>query len=112
MKFFRLMRTDDIHGHSGTGCVLTGIIFRSGKVVFTWKGSEISTVTIGDSITQVENLHEHAGKGTVEIFDPEKYNSLRDWEKFMDGEPMETLKVKKKYQKKEDVADDTEAKKD
>lgn len=97
MKYFRLIRNVDIHGNSGTGCVFTGVIFKSGKAVYMWS-SEIGTVTVADSITQIENLHEHSGKGKVEIFDPEKYTSLKDLEKFLDGEPIDSLKLKKKYQ--------------
>ena len=109
MKFLRLMRKEDIHDNTGIGCVLTGAIFRGGQCAYMWK-SEVGVMHWATSIDQLKNLHEHEGKGEVDVFDPEKYMSLRDFEKFMNGEPMENLKLKPKYrpkeEKKEEETDD------
>jgi len=94
MKFFRLMRKEDVSGSSGTGVVAYGMIFSNGKCVFTWR-SEIGTVTVADSITQIEDLHTHGDKTDVEIFDAEDYVYTKDLILFFNGEPLDNLKKRK-----------------
>jgi len=104
MKFYRLMRQEDIHGNSGTGCVITAAgIWRGGQIAYMWKG-EVGVMHWATSIDQIKTLHEHGTKGTIEEFDTEKYNSLRELDRFLAGEPLKDIekKMKKKYLKKEE----------
>lgn len=64
MKTFYLMRSEDVHGNSGTGVVAEGIIFDSGMVAMTWL-SEIATVTNFRRIQDVSKLHGHEGRTIV-----------------------------------------------
>ncbi len=53
MRFFELMRDEDISGVSGIGLVAVGVVFPSGKVVVEWLGSR-STFGIYDDLADVE----------------------------------------------------------
>src|SRR4051812_5799748 len=64
MKTFYLMRSEDVHGNSGTGVVAEGIIFDSGMVAMTWL-SDIPTVTSFRRIQDVAKLHGHEGRTIV-----------------------------------------------
>lgn len=66
MKTFYLVRTEDVHGNSGTGVVAEGIIFDSGMVAMTWL-SDIPTVTNFRRIQDVAKLHGHEGRTTVVV---------------------------------------------
>lgn len=66
MKTFYLVRTEDVHGNSGTGIVAEGIIFDNGMVAMTWL-SDIPTVTNFRRIQDVAKLHGHEGKTTVVV---------------------------------------------
>lgn len=64
MKKFYLMRSEDVHGNSGTGVVAEGIIFDNGMAAMTWL-SDIPTVTNFRRIQDVAKLHGHEGKTIV-----------------------------------------------
>jgi hypothetical protein len=64
MRFFELMRDEDISGVSGIGLVAVGVVFPSGKVVVEWLGSR-STFGIYDDLADVERIHGHGGKTRV-----------------------------------------------
>lgn len=61
MKKFYLLRSEDVHGSSGTGVVAEGIVFDNGMVAMTWN-SDIPTVTTFRRITDIEKLHGHEGR--------------------------------------------------
>ena len=68
MRRFRLVRQEDVSGVSGTGSVAEGVAFSSGKVALHWCGG-ISSVTVYDSIEEVEAIHGHEGRTVVEWLD-------------------------------------------
>lgn len=104
MKFYRLIRLEDIHDNSGTGCVITAAgIWRGGQIAYMWKG-EVGVMHWATSVDQLKTLHEHGGKGKIEEFDTDKYTSLRDLERFLAGESLKSIekRMKKKYLKLEE----------
>ena len=60
MRRFHLDRHDDLTGVSGTGIVAQGVQFDNGKVALTWL-TERSSVTIYDSLIDLEAVHLHHG---------------------------------------------------
>lgn len=66
MKTFYLVRSEDVHGNSGTGIVAEGIIFDNGMVAMTWL-SDIPTVTNFRRIQDVAKLHGHEGRTIVVV---------------------------------------------
>lgn len=64
IRKFYLQRVEDESGVSGTGIVAVGVLFVSGKVVLHW-GTPIRSVTVYDSIADVEMVHGHHGKTQV-----------------------------------------------
>jgi hypothetical protein len=69
MRRFRLIRTEDVSGVSGTGVVAEGVAFASGKVALSWC-SELPTVTVYDGIGDLERIHGHEGRTRIEWLDP------------------------------------------
>jgi hypothetical protein len=66
-RLFRLFRLEDETGLSGTGVVAEGVEFANGKVAVTWGGElAVPSVTVFDSIEQVEKVHGHGGKTRIE----------------------------------------------
>lgn len=61
MKCFYLYRTEDESGISGTGRVAQGFIADNGKAALFWL-SEHPSVTIYDSVGEVQAIHGHNGK--------------------------------------------------
>jgi hypothetical protein len=57
---FYLNRLIDKSQVSGTGIVAEGVVFSNGKCVMTWL-SEHPSVTIYDSIDEVDKIHGHDG---------------------------------------------------
>jgi len=85
IKIFRLHRHEDVHGNSGTGpSVAIGVIWPNGKVALVWR-TEVTSTTIFDSISNVEELHSHGGKTTIEYFEMSK-PMMKALEAFIDGE--------------------------
>lgn len=58
VKVFSMTRIKDESGISGTGKVLVGVIFPSGKVVVEWiVSSRPSTMGLFDSFEEFEEIH-------------------------------------------------------
>jgi hypothetical protein len=66
IRRFYLERKEDPTGMSGVGRVAEGVEFENGMVAWSWL-SPNATVTISNSITQVEKLHSHNGKDPTKI---------------------------------------------
>ncbi|MDA8345465.1 MAG: hypothetical protein M0Z66_08275 [Thermaerobacter sp.] len=71
---FYLHRIVDASGVSGTGIVAVGVVLPSGKAVLEWC-SRWKTVTVFESIGQVERIHGHAGRTLLHWGLPPKENS-------------------------------------
>ncbi len=69
MRRFRLLRTEDVSGVSGTGIVAEGIVFSSGKAVLSWC-SDYGTVAVYDTLESIEAIHGHEGRTRIEWLDP------------------------------------------
>ncbi len=65
METFRLVRTEDVSGVSGTGIVAEGVRFHDGQCVLSWFGS-FHTVEICPNIEQLMAIHGHHGKTKVQ----------------------------------------------
>ena len=64
MKFFYLVRSEDVSGISGTGAVAEGVIFHDGQVAMKWR-TEVNSVAIYKNIQEVEHIHGHGGKTKI-----------------------------------------------
>jgi hypothetical protein len=69
VRRFRLVRIEDVSGVSGTGLVAEGVEFNSGKVVLGWC-SEIISLTIYDTLADMEAIHGHEGRTRIVWVDP------------------------------------------
>lgn len=67
MRTFVLRRIEDESGISGTGDVAEGVEFSNGKCTMCWI-TVYRSVTVYDSIRELEAIHGHNGK-TVVVFD-------------------------------------------
>jgi len=65
MKTFHLLRIEDESGISGTGIVAEGVVFSEGKCVLVWL-TKFKSITVYDSIQELENIHGHNGKTIIE----------------------------------------------
>ncbi len=95
VKKFYLLRSEDVHGNSGTGAVAEGIIFDSGMCAMTWM-SDTPTITMFTKITDVKKLHGHEGRTIVVIEGVKK--SLKLFESCAEQIKLKRLKVKNKDQ--------------
>jgi hypothetical protein len=77
MRRFRLIRDEDVSGVSGTGTVAEGIVFSSGKAVLSWC-SEYHSVTVFDSVRDLETVHGHEGRTRIEWLDPVESGAAAD----------------------------------
>lgn len=68
IKRFRFKRTEDVSGISGTGIVAEGVEFTNGKVVMCWLSS-VSSLSIFNNIKELELIHGHEGRATIEWMD-------------------------------------------
>lgn len=59
-KRFCMIRNTDVSGISGTGKVIEGVVFPSGKVALEWQTST-SSISIYDSIDDTVEIHGHDG---------------------------------------------------
>ena len=73
MRRFKLIRTEDVSGLSGTGYVAEGCLFRSGKCVLSWN-SDHPSLNVYDSLDDILFLHGHAGRTTVEFIDDAQHD--------------------------------------
>lgn len=69
MRRFLLIRDEDVSGVSGTGIVAEGVIFSTGKVVLSWC-SDYRSVTVYDTVSDLETVHGHQGRTRTEWLDP------------------------------------------
>lgn len=65
MRQFYLVRREDVSGVSGTGVVAEGCVFTNGKVALAWI-SQYRSVTVFDSLEEVEQIHGHDGRTTIQ----------------------------------------------
>lgn len=74
-KIFSMIRNSDESGTSGTGKVLDGVIFPSGKVVVCWDpeaseakidGKNVNSIAVFDSLEAFHKIHigQHPTNGT------------------------------------------------
>lgn len=66
---FVLQRHEDETGVSGTGTVAWGVCFPDGIVVTRWAVTEIRQTCVWASIADLEAIHGHNGKTTIEWLD-------------------------------------------
>lgn len=66
MRTFRLIRTVDVTGISGTGVVAEGVIFQDGETVVRWLSITPST-NIYKNIEEVLKVHGHGDATSVEF---------------------------------------------
>jgi len=71
LHLYKLDRKKDINGNSGIGEVAYAIGIPSGKVILWWT-TEISSVTLYDSITNAEDLHSHKGATLIKSIENPK----------------------------------------
>jgi hypothetical protein len=64
MRTFKLVRTEDVTGVSGTGVVAEGVVFEDGSAAMRWK-TETASTAVYDSIEDVERIHGHGGSTKV-----------------------------------------------
>lgn len=69
MRRFLLIRDEDVSGVSGTGAVAEGVLFATGKVVLSWC-SEYRSVTVYDTVGDLEMVHGHGGRTRIAWLDP------------------------------------------
>jgi hypothetical protein len=82
MQAFDMERVNDESGVSGTGIVLSGIIFQDGKVVIRWNSGTAST-TVFDSWEDFEEIHinPHPGNETKIHFYQLTEGDMKDFAK-------------------------------
>lgn len=68
---FRLVRTTDVSGVSGTGTVAEGCVFTNGKAVLAWLPTDRyeGAVNVYVSIADLEAVHGHDGATVIEWMD-------------------------------------------
>lgn len=69
IRRFRVMRTTDISGVSGTGQVAEGCEMSNGRVFMQWM-TPYQSVAFFDNIKALEAIHGHGGATKVEWVDP------------------------------------------
>lgn len=59
VKIFTMVRNEDESGTSGTGEVLEGVVFSTGKVAVCWKSKKtpVYSVSVFDSYQDFERVH-------------------------------------------------------
>jgi len=68
MRRFRLIRSEDVSGVSGTGIVAEGVEFVNGMVAMSWI-SPYACVSTYNSIRSLEEVHGHEQRTLVEWID-------------------------------------------
>lgn len=61
IKEFHLYRVEDESGISGVGVVAEGVQLSNGKCIISWL-TEHTSITVYDSIEEVDAIHGHNGK--------------------------------------------------
>lgn len=70
MRTFKLVRTEDYSGVSGTGEVAEGVVFNNGKTVMCWD-TATSSIAVYESVFDVAAIHGHEGRTKVVFEDGE-----------------------------------------
>lgn len=68
---FKLIRTDDVSGVSGTGVVAIGVKFPNGQMVMTWITKAPSSIGIYQSEEELLAIHGHGGRTSIVWIDEE-----------------------------------------
>lgn len=68
---FLLVRDEDVSGTSGTGIVAEGVLFSTGKTVLAWT-TKYTSVAVYDSLAEMEAIHGHQGRTSIEWVDDEE----------------------------------------
>jgi hypothetical protein len=74
MRRFTLVREEDVSGVSGTGVVAEGVLLSNNKVVLSWC-SPYHSVTVFDTIEDLEAIHGHEGRTWIEWLDAQSSES-------------------------------------
>ena len=69
MRRFCPIREEDVSGVSGIDVASEGAVFSTGNVVPSWC-SEHRSVTVYDTVADLETVHGHAGRTRIAWFDP------------------------------------------
>lgn len=65
---FKLLRTQDVSGISGTGHVADGVCFWDGTSVIYWR-TEVASVGVYHTLDDLLAIHGHDGATTIEWVD-------------------------------------------
>lgn len=74
LRRFKLVRTEDPSGISGTGVVAHGVQFEDGTIVMRWRSGTPSTL-IYNSTKDLLAVHGHSGLTNIEWIDKEVITS-------------------------------------
>ena len=66
VKVYKLVRTDDESGVSGTGHIAEVAVFSSGACILSWL-TRPTSIGVYESLDEMVAIHGHAGKTRVEI---------------------------------------------
>lgn len=66
---FELIRSEDVHGVSGTGMVAWGVQFPDGVVVVRWCVTEVRQTSVWERLDDVMAVHGHDGRTIVRWLD-------------------------------------------
>jgi len=69
MRRFRVVRDEDVSGVSGTGIAAEGVVVSTGKIVLSWC-SEYRSVTVYDTVSDLQTVHGHEGRTRIQWLDP------------------------------------------
>lgn len=69
MRRFRLVRSQDVSGSSGTGTVAEGVEFFDGTAAMRWRVPPHSTAFYG-SAADIAAIHGHGGGTVLQFLDP------------------------------------------
>lgn len=77
---FRLVRTEDVSGMSGTGVVAVGVAYKDGAVHLQWRNAEnptletdsngMATKPAPDGVAATAEIHGHGGRTRLWWIDP------------------------------------------
>ena len=83
MKSFYLYRTEHESGISGTGRVAQGFVADNGKAALFWL-SQHPSVTVYDSVGEVQAIHGHSGKTELR-YEPDYKRAFNEMKEALKG---------------------------
>lgn len=83
VKSFYLYRTEDESGISGTGRVAQGFVSDNGKAALFWLSAHPS-VTVYDSVGEVQAIHGHSGKTELR-YEPDFKRAFNEMKEALKG---------------------------